>query len=100
VATLAYFCHRPLVYIVIPENLRRERGSEIDFATSAGRETQRERKLSGWQKSVEEIPSQRGKIIIIAIKLDFMGIIIIITITITITFIATITTLSRCNILG
>jgi hypothetical protein len=53
------------------------------------------------QKSVEEIPSQRGEIIaiVIAIKLGFIGIIIFITI-ITSTFILTITTPSRCNILG
>jgi hypothetical protein len=57
-------------------------------------------KLSDRQKSVGEIPSRRGEIIpiIITIALDFIGIIIIITITST--FISTITTPSRCNILG
>jgi hypothetical protein len=100
VATLAHFCHRPLAYIIIPENLRPQGGSEIDSTASAGRKTHRERKLSGRQKSDGEIPSQRGEIIaiVIAIELDFIGIIIII-ITITSTFIITITTPSRCNIL-
>jgi hypothetical protein len=62
--------------------------------------TKRE-KLSGRQKSVGEIPSQRGDIvaIVIIIALDFIGIIITIII-ITSTFISTITTPSRCNILG
>jgi hypothetical protein len=55
-------------------------------------------KLSGRQKSVGEIPSQRGEIvtIVITIALDFIGIIIIITST----SISTITTPSRYNILG
>jgi hypothetical protein len=58
--------------------------------------TERE-KLSGRQKSAGEIPSRRGEIIaiIITIAMDFIGIIII-----TNTFISTITTPSRCNILG
>jgi hypothetical protein len=100
VATLADFCHRPLAYIVFPKNLRREEGSEIDSAASAGRKSPRERKLSGRQKSAREIPSRRGEIIaiIIAIELDFIGIIIIVTITST--FIISITTPSLCNILG
>jgi hypothetical protein len=86
--------------MVVPKNLR-QGGSEIDSAASAGRKMQREIKLSGRQKSTREIPSQRGEIvaIVIAIELDFIGIIIII-ITITNTFITTITTPSRCNILG
>jgi hypothetical protein len=48
-----------------------------------------------------EIPSRRGEVvaIVITIELDFIGIIISITI-ITSTFIITITTPSRCNILG
>jgi hypothetical protein len=56
--------------------------------------------LSGRQKSAGEIPSRRGEIvaIVITITLDFIG--IIITIIITSTFISTITTQSRCNILG
>jgi hypothetical protein len=56
-------------------------------------------KLSGRQESAEEIPSQRGEIvaIVIAIMPDFIGIIII---TITSTLISTITSPSRCNILG
>jgi hypothetical protein len=59
--------------------------------------TERE-KLSGRQKSAGEIPSRRGEIIaiVITITLDFIGIIIIITST----SISTITTPSRCNILG
>jgi hypothetical protein len=50
-----------------------------------------------------EIPSRRGEIvaIIIIIALDFIGIIItIIIISSSSTFISTITTPSRCNILG
>jgi hypothetical protein len=87
------------MYIVIPKNLR-PGGSEIDSVASVGRKTHGERKLSDRQKSAREIPSRRGEIvaIIIAIELDFIGIIIIITITST--FITTITTPSRCNILG
>jgi hypothetical protein len=98
VATLAHFCQRPLAYIVIPENLTQEGGS-VDSAASAGRKTKRKIKLSGRQKSAGEIPSRRGETvaIVIAIELDFIGIIII---TIISTFITTITTSSRCNILG
>jgi hypothetical protein len=60
--------------------------------------TQRERKLSGRQKSIREIPSQRGEInaIVAVIELGFVGIIIIITNT----FITIITTPSCYNILG
>jgi hypothetical protein len=67
--------------------------------------TERE-KLSGREKSAGEIPSRRGEIvaIVITIALDFIGIIITIIIIIIIiiisTFIFTITTPSRCNILG
>jgi hypothetical protein len=57
VATLAHFCQRPLTYIVIPENLRLERGSEIDSPASAGQKIQIERKLFARQKSAGEIPS-------------------------------------------
>jgi hypothetical protein len=89
------------MYIIAPKNLRPEGGIEIESAASAGRKTPREKKLSGRQKSTEEIPFWRGEIvaIVIAIELGFIGIIIFITI-ITITFIFTITTPSRCNILG
>jgi hypothetical protein len=61
--------------------------------------TERE-KLSDRQKSAGQILSRRGEIIaiIITITLDFIGIIIIIIRTST--FIFTITTPSRCNILG
>jgi hypothetical protein len=77
-------------------------GSEIDTAASAGRKTPEREKLSGRQESAEEIPSQRGEIvaIVIAIKPDFIGIIIIIIISITSTFISTNITPSRCNILS
>jgi hypothetical protein len=63
--------------------------------------TERE-KLSGRQKSAGEIPSRRGEIvaIVIAIALEFIRIIITTIIIITSTFISTITTPSRCNILG
>jgi hypothetical protein len=75
-------------------------GSEIDSAASVGWKTHRERKLSGRQKSVGEIPSRRGEIVIIviAIELGFIGIIMITIITSTVIF--TITMPSRCNILG
>jgi hypothetical protein len=98
VAALAHFCQCPLAYIVVPENLRQEGGSEIDFAASAGQKTHRERKLSGRQKYAGEIPSQRGEIvtIVITIELGFIRIIIFTTST----FIFTITTPSCCNILG
>jgi hypothetical protein len=99
VATLAHFCQRPLVYTVVPENLRPQGGSEIDSVASAGQKTQREKKLSGRKKSVGEIPSRRGEIIaiVITIELGLIGITIFITI-ITSTFIITMP--SRCNILG
>jgi hypothetical protein len=100
-ATLAHYCHRPLAYIVIPENLSRG-ASEIDSAASAGQKIPEREKLSGRQESTGEIPSRRGEIvaIIIAITLDFIGIIIIIIIIITNTFISIITTPSHCNILS
>jgi hypothetical protein len=86
----------PRVYR-LPEKPKTRGGSEIDSAASTGWKTHRERKLSGRQKSIEEIPSRRGEIvaIVIAIELGFIG--IIITIIITSTFI---TMPSRCNILG
>jgi hypothetical protein len=99
-ATLAHYCHRPFAYIVVPKNLSqggiRYRHRRLCGAKNAERE-----KLSGRKKSSREIPSQRGEIaaIVIVIALDFIRIIIIIII-ITITFISTITTPSRCNILG
>jgi hypothetical protein len=98
--TLAYSCHRPIMYFIVPENLS-QGGSEIDTAASAGRKKPEREKLSGRQESAEEIPSRRGKIIaiVIAIAPNFIGIIIII-ISITSTFISTITTPSRCNILN
>jgi hypothetical protein len=59
-------------------------------------------KLSGKEKTAGEIPSRRGEIvaIVITIALDFIGIIIITIINIISAFISTITTSSRCNILG
>jgi hypothetical protein len=101
VAALAHFCHRPFAYFIVPENLSQVGGSEIDTTASAGRKTPGREKLSGRQKSAREIPSRRGEIvaIVIIIAPDFIGIIITI-ILITSTFISTITTPSRCNILG
>jgi hypothetical protein len=66
-----------------------------------GAENTRREKLSDRQKSTGEIPSRRGEIvaIVIIITPDFIRIIITI-ILITSTFIFTITTPSRCNILG
>jgi hypothetical protein len=93
---LAHFWSRPFAYFIVPENLSREEGgSELDTATSAGRRTPEREKLSGREKSIEEIPSRRGEIITIAP--NFIGIIII---SITSTFISTITRPSRCNILS
>jgi hypothetical protein len=90
VAALAHFCYHPFVYFIVPENLS-QGGSEIDTAASAGQKIPEREKLSGRQKSVGEIPSQRGEIVtIIIIALDFIGIIITI-ILITSTFIFTIT---------
>jgi hypothetical protein len=79
-------------------NLRLGKGWQKDFAASAGQKTHRERKLSGRQKSIGEIPSRRGGIIAIItiIELGFIGIIIIITST----FVTIITMPARCNILG
>jgi uncharacterized membrane protein YvbJ len=66
-----------------------------------GAENTEREKLSGRQKSAGEIPSRRGEIvaIVIIIARGFIGIIITI-ILIPSTFISTITTPSRCNILG
>jgi hypothetical protein len=93
-ATLAHFCHRPLAYIVIPENLS-QGGIRDRLRRLCGAENTKREKLSGRQKSAREIPSRRREIV--AIALDFIRIIIII---ITSTSISTITTPSRCNILG
>jgi hypothetical protein len=98
--TLAHVCHRPLIYIVVPENLS-QRGVRDRHRRLCGAKNPREKKLSGRQKSAGEIPSRRREIIaiVITIQLDFIEIIIFISI-ITSTFITTITTPSRCNILG
>jgi hypothetical protein len=60
----AWWCGRPgpplalpLRVYRLPENLRLGGGSRIDSAAFAGRKTHRERKLSGRQKSIGEIPS-------------------------------------------
>jgi hypothetical protein len=88
------------VYIVVPEKLR-PRGIGDRLRRLCGAENTEREKLSGRQKSAGEIPSRRGEIIaiVITIELDFIRIIISITI-ITSTIIFTITTPSRCNILG
>jgi hypothetical protein len=100
-ATLAHFYHCPLAYIVVPKNLSRG-GIRDRHRRLCGVENTKREKLSGRQKSAGEIPSRRGEIvaIVITVALDFIGIIIIIIITITNTSIFTITTPSRCNILG
>jgi hypothetical protein len=91
----------PLRIFHHPRKPKSRGGSEIDTAAPAGRKTSEREKLSGRQKSAGEIPSRRGEIIAIVIIIapDFIGIIITI-ILITNTFISTITTPSRCNILG
>jgi hypothetical protein len=95
-ATLVHYCHRPLAYIVVPENLSKE-GIRDRHRRLCGAENTEREKLSSREKSAGEIPSRRGEIIaiVITIALDFIRIIIIIS-----TFISTITTPSRCNILG
>jgi hypothetical protein len=78
------------------------RGDIRDHRHLYGAENTEREKLSGREKSIGEIPSQKGEIIaiiiIIIIMLDFIR--IINTIIIISTFISTITTPSRCNILG
>jgi hypothetical protein len=98
---VAYYCHRPFAYFIVPKNLSQRGASEIDTAASAGRKTPEKEKLSGRQESAGEISSRRGEIvaIIIIIAPDFIGIIITI-ILITSTFIFTITTPSRCLFLS
>jgi hypothetical protein len=98
-ATLAHYCHRPLTYNVVPENLS-QGGIRDRHRRLCGAENTEREKLSGRQKSAREIPSRRGEIIaiVIIIALEFIG--IIITIIIISTFISTITTPSRCKILG
>jgi hypothetical protein len=66
-----------------------------------GRKTPREKSSPAGRNLPGKIPSRRGEIvaIYIIIALDFIGIIIT-TIIIINTFISTITTPSRCNILG
>jgi hypothetical protein len=100
-ATLTHYCHRSLAYIIIPENLG-ERGIRDRHHRLCGAENTEREKLSGREKSAGEILSRRGKIIaiVIIITLDFIRIIITTIIIIIITFISTITTPSRCNILG
>jgi hypothetical protein len=99
-AALAHYCHRLLVYIIVPENLSKGGIRDRHHRLCGAENTERE-KLSGREKSAREIPSRRGEIvaIVIIIALDFIGIIITINIIIS-TFISTITTPSRCNILG
>jgi hypothetical protein len=86
--------------MVIPKNLSRGGIRDTHHRLGGAKNTERE-KLSNRQKSAREIPSWRGEIvaIVITITLDFIEIIITIII-ITSTFISTITTPSRCNILG
>jgi hypothetical protein len=86
--------------MVVLENLSRG-GIRDRHRRLCGAENTKREKLSGRQKSTEEIPSLRGEIvaIVIIIALDFIGIIITIII-ISRTFISTITMPSRCNILG
>jgi hypothetical protein len=86
--------------MVVPENLS-QGGLRDRHRRLCGAENTKREKLFGRQKSAEEIPSRRGEIIaiVIIIALDFIRIISTTIITIS-TFISTITTPSRCNILG
>jgi len=70
----------PLRVFHPPETLRRGESSRKYSAASTRRKPQREKKLSGRQKSAGEIPSRRGEIIAIVIVItpDFIEIIIII----------------------
>jgi uncharacterized membrane protein YvbJ len=88
------------VYIVVPKNLS-QGGIRDRHRRRCGAENTEREKLSGRQKSAEEIPSRRREIIaiVIIIVLDFIGTIITIIIIIS-TFISTITMPYRCNILG
>jgi hypothetical protein len=97
-ATLAHCCHRPLTYIIIPENLS-QGGIRDRHRRLCGAENTKREKLSGRQKSAGEIPFRRGEIIaiVITIALDFIEIIISSSSS---TSISTITMPSRCNILG
>ena len=63
------------------ETLRLGEQPQKGSAASVGRKLQREKELSGRQKSTGDIPFRRGEIIAIntVIKLGFIGIIIIIT---------------------
>ena len=78
----------PLRVLHPPETLRQGGWTRKYSAASTRRKQQREKKLSGREKSAGEIPSRRGEIvaILIVIVLDFIGIIIII-ISITVTII-------------
>jgi hypothetical protein len=103
----ARWCGRPrphlpshLCVYYLPKKLRLGGESQKDFAASAGRKTHRERKLSGRQKYVGKIPSQRGEIVTIVIIIELGFIESIIITIITNTFITIITMPSRCNILG
>ena len=68
----------PLPVLHLPETLRHGESTRKYSAASTGRKQQREKKLSGREKSAGEIPSRRGEIIaiLIVIELDFIGIII------------------------
>jgi hypothetical protein len=87
----------PRVYRLPKKPKMRRRFADRLCHLCGAKNTERERKISGRQKSAGEIPSWRGEIvsIVIAIELGFIGIIII-----TSTIITIITTPSRCNILG
>ncbi|KAK1613754.1 hypothetical protein QYE76_019271 [Lolium multiflorum] len=86
----------PLAYINPSGNLRSGVRQEKYSTAATGWRTREGEKLSGRLKSAREIPSRRGEIV--AIKLDFIGIIITI-ISITSTIITAASTPSRCNIL-
>ena len=69
----------PLRVLHPPETLRHGESQRKYSAASTRRKQQREKKLSGREKSAGEIPSRRGEIIaiLIVIALDFIRIIII-----------------------
>jgi hypothetical protein len=72
----------PLRLYRLPENLKLGGGSQIDYATSAGRKTHREKAL--WQAEIcqeNSFPDEEIVPIVTAIELGFIGIIISIIIT-------------------
>jgi hypothetical protein len=56
-ATLAHYCHHPLAYIIILENLSQRGGIRDRHRRLCGAENTEREKLSGREKCAGEIPS-------------------------------------------